>query len=161
MHEVNVKQHQFAVGKVSKNNEYLATKGLWSCTGWVGWDKENQVAFLCHFDHPQSSNSVSEILNVISEYVPKNHHFESILIGGKGWLLYSRLTRKKIIHTVNSQKIVNISISETPFNNWFTSVVDVSICLKTGVLSMAKVEGETRPKGNTWLFRPMERVILT
>jgi hypothetical protein len=158
MHYANVKQHQYAVVKFDKNTTYLATKGIWTCTGWFGVDQKNQVAFLCHFDLPSSANSVPEILQVIKEYVPTDNQFESTLIGGKAWA-WSKRTRQRIKDTVNNQTDINISISESPFNNWLFNSIDVSVCLGSGKISYTQVQGETTPKGNLWIFRTMERVL--
>lgn len=121
MRSVNVLQRQYAISSDKLGRRILSTKGIVSCTGLYGWDEINKVSFLCHFDDPMSANSTPEILKQIRSQVSNEHYFEAYLIGGKGWL-WSRYTRGRIKKLVSSQQVLNISVREIPFNNFFLAL---------------------------------------
>ncbi|WP_337916379.1 hypothetical protein [Vibrio cholerae] len=154
MDNVQVLQHQYSI---AKNAESLSTNNIWICTGFYGWDSLNKVAFLCHFDHPCSVKALPNILRKIRKLVPDKHSFEACLIGGKGWF-WSRTTRRNINACIQKQSIINLSVSEAPFQNWITNKVDLTICSKTGKVSFDKVVGRSTPKGVFWCIKPMQQV---
>jgi len=152
----NVRQHQYGVLASGKSIKYLSTKGIWICTGWYGWDSKNEVAFLCHFDHPASALSVLRILKEVRKMVPEDHHFETTLIGGKGWF-WSRWTRQCIKDLALGQTRLNVSINEEPFRNCFTDKVDVTIFPKTGIVSLKPIAKGNVPRKKNWFFGPVRK----
>ncbi len=158
MRKVNVLQHQYAITASNSELTKLSTKGIWICTGWYGWDRENKVAFLCHFDSPLSAASIPKVLKNIRSCVPDKHHFESVLVGGKGWF-WSQRTRNSIKDIVSNQNEVNISITEEPFSKFPFSVINVTICSVTGEVSYEKLSGRPTPNSPWfWFFKPMQHV---
>lgn len=154
MSNIRVLQHQYSI---AKNSSLLFTNNIWICTGFYGWDDINKVAFLCHFDHPFSVKSLPVILRKIRRLVPDEHSFEAVLIGGKGWF-WSRVTRNNIKNVIKRQSVLKISIVEKPFKNCIANSVDVTICSKTGKVSLEKVVGQSAPNGICWFFKSMQQV---
>jgi len=153
----NVLQHQYAVVKAGNEDLILSTKGIAICTGWYGWDSKNKIAFLCHFDHPCTAFSVPDILKAIKEKSPSDHHFKSVLIGGKRWF-WSPCTRNIIKMMVSSQNLIKICIKDGPYDNWPHKKRNIIISATYGVLSTEKLHGKYHPKGIKWFFKPMEKV---
>ena len=134
MNSANVLQHQYAFARASDECAVLATKGIWICTAWYGWDEKNKIAFLCHFDSPFSAFSVNRIVNELSGITPKGGQYKSILVGGKKWF-WSKCTRNCIKELVATQNNLRISVQEGEYDNCFIDKRDVSICAKSGKVS--------------------------
>lgn len=158
MRIANVLQHQFAVLKGMSEEGYLATKGVWICTAWYGWDKKNDVVFIAHFDRPFSADSVPCILEAIKDKVPDDHQFESVLIGGKRrW--WSPKTRRKIQAFVDNQSTLNITIDPVPIEKGAFKRKDITLMDSSGTVSFDKLKGDAHPKGFIgWFFKPMQDV---
>lgn len=141
----NVLQHQFAVVNSQSDHTYLGTKGIRWCTGLYGWDKTNEVSFMCHFDHPWCERAVKRLLKTLKEAV-------------QWW--WSPWTRKCIERVVCSQTEVNITLSQEPIVTKLLGSLDVSICTRTGEVSKAPLSGKHDPAGfGLYIFREMEHVL--
>ena len=152
-------QHQFAIEREVEGSLFLATKGIWICTGWYGWDSKNKVAFLCHFDRPRSALSVTGILDRLSEYVPVEHHFNSVLIGGKQWF-WSPKTRKRVELLAKKHDKINIDIVHGQYDNLPFSKRDLTLLDAGGRPLFDRLSGRSHLKGYKWFFEPMQEVDL-
>lgn len=155
----NVLQHQYAVCIKTTTNHVLTTKGIWICTGWYGWDLQNNVYFLCHFDHPCSAYSVPEILERIKKVSPNTKSLHSVLVGGKRWF-WSPLTRQAIINQVKNQNELRIKIKHGPYDNCLFSHRNLAVSLTSSKhrYDPGKLKGRSHPDESGWFFGPMRRV---
>lgn len=153
----NVLQHQYAISSAQESTA-LSTSGIFICTAWYGWDAENEVSFLCHFDRPRSAESVPQVLRDLRAMVPQNHNFRSVLVGGKEWA-WSRWTRAVIHKHVNSQTHLNIRVREGPVDGWLLRHRNLLVSPGQGHSKETwKAIGRPSPKGVAWFFKPMVRV---
>lgn len=110
---LKVRQREYGIGLRGENNSVLQTENIWTCTGFVGVNKQG-VAFLCHFDTPCSVRSLPQIIADLSVYVKDFSAFEIRIVSSAAGKLLGWMTRyvlKKKLKELN----VFLSIPEAEF----------------------------------------------
>ena len=82
-----VRQGEFAIARATDIKHVLTTENVWTCTAFVGIDKVNGVAFLCHVDWPPSRASVQRLVQRVRDEAGDTAKFEVCLVTGvwRGW----------------------------------------------------------------------------
>ena len=116
---VEVLQRQFAIATSAGNPASLATRNLLFCTSWLGFDRQNRVAFLCHFDTPWSVRRIQEVERALVGLVPAGSTFETHVVSGT-WLAfpYSLLTRLLIRRAAVRLHNIRCTVTVHPFLVW-------------------------------------------
>jgi hypothetical protein len=81
---VDIGQREFGITKARDRKPILATYGLATCVGFVGWSPEQKVGFLAHYDAltklPESFDYLIDC--VLKQSQNKSPEFDVRLIGG-------------------------------------------------------------------------------
>lgn len=149
---MDVLQHEYGI--TNDPDEELATRGITICTGWYGWDRHSNTAFLCHFDHPFSAFSIPKILRDIRANISEVHHLETYLVGGKMYF-WSPITRMLIKLIVKRQKFISISISSGEYDNWPSHRRCVTVSSVPRQVNFKPREGPVHRVGVLWPLRHM------
>lgn len=81
---VDIGQREFGITKADDIKPILATYGLATCVGFVGWSPEKKVGFLTHYDAltklPESFDYLTDC--ILKQVSHKSSEFDVRLIGG-------------------------------------------------------------------------------
>ena len=105
--EINVPQRQYAFAVKGSEVEELITHNIFTCTALYGFDKEQGLAFLCHFDSPSSVKELPVIISELQQLAKETLNIEYSIQNGSpiamfGW---TNRTRNAIRKIMNSLKI--------------------------------------------------------
>ena len=153
---IEVLQHEFTVFEGAKEDAVVFTNGVLICTAWYGYDPDSKVAFMCHFDHPWSTNSMPAVLAELRRVSPKNHHYISKLAGGKSWW-WSNCTRRFITQHVRQADWLSIDIEPASFKNW-PPYEHFAIATAGGQETSTPLPATRKLEGWSWIVKPMRRV---
>lgn len=153
MTDTRVLQHQYGIRQLAETSRTLSTKNILICTGLYGYDHATKVGFLCHFDHPWSAADISQLTAYLQRNFPGSTQFECGWIGGKGWF-WSPITRRKLLDHMRNQPIYK-RVTQHDYDNLPWRAVDVTLCLESGAIWIAQLEGRSHPHGFFWPLKPM------
>lgn len=97
-HRIHIRQRQYGFSESSSDKHLLVTENILVCTAWFGFDKGNNLAFLCHFDSPKSAREIPRIIQELRALAQNELEIESYMLNGTGaanWLR-TRWTRREI-----------------------------------------------------------------
>lgn len=78
---INVRQRQYAFA-LKESNKTLVTRNILFCTALFGFDKDNGVSFLCHFDSPRSADDLPRILMELRSLKTTRLNFQCYILNG-------------------------------------------------------------------------------
>ena len=150
---IEVLQHEYGISRGDVEGFVLTTRNVCICTAWFGYDSENKIAFMCHFDHPWTPNSVPDILRAIKDVTPEQHKFKSYLAGGKNWY-YSIKTRANILSHDAAVLGLNIDVKWIPLPQepFYQSYTIDSV---DGAITHARFDSKRKLDGWRWFLGPM------
>ena len=79
---INVRQRQYGFAKRDTKKNLLVTNNVFVCSSWFGFDRENGLAFLCHFDGERSTEEIPKIVKELNELAEAKLNIESYILNG-------------------------------------------------------------------------------
>ncbi|WP_312255821.1 hypothetical protein [Stutzerimonas nitrititolerans] len=121
---VEILQRELGITRASDPRPVLATVNVAMCTVFIGYDQENGIGFLGHFDFPGNTSVLPTLFNTLRNLSGNSATYKCTILGGNkyGWAR-SPTTRRKIhlaASFASTKYGINIQIEhEAPYQKLF------------------------------------------